>query len=126
MKALIIALSLLLIIGIFISVHSILMLNMAKNIGNACDTAANYAENEQWDGVYVKLEEIQKLWEEHRIWASLTISTNEIEQIEISLMQSRVFAQQHQKTDFLGEFAMFTLLIEHIPHQEGFHLAEIL
>ncbi len=126
MRALIIAVSFLILIVIFIAVHSLLMFNLANSVGEACDAAVAFAENEKWDEVMTELEKIQQFWEKRRIWAALTISTEEIEQIEISLSQSKVFAAHRQKTDFLGEFAMFTLLMDHIPHQEGFRLAEIL
>ena len=72
------------------------------------------------------LDKVEKEWKKHRVWAALTISTEDIEQLEISLEQSKAFAKIEEKADFLGEFIMFSKLVEHIPHREGFHIEEVL
>lgn len=126
MKAFIVALCILLVIIIFITVHSVIMFNLTDEISKNCKSVTSLAHAEKWDDAIKGIDEIQKTWNKRRIWAALTISTEEIEQIEISLNQSRIFAELHQKSDFFGEFTMFTMLLEHIPHQEGFHIAEIL
>ena len=126
MKAFISAIAILTIIGIFIAVHCVLMIDLAKDISQNCTIAEKYANAESWNKVTEQLDKIKKIWDTRRTWVALTISTEEIEEIEISLSQSKVFAELHQKNDFMGEFKMFTMLIAHIPHQEGFHIAEIL
>ena len=126
MKPLIIALSILLAIIILITVHSILMFNLAEDIGQACHSVTDFANKGQWDQVTTEIDNIKSIWDKYRTWVSLTISTQEIEQIEIALKQSRAYAELKQKTDFMGEFIMFSMLVDHIPHQEGFHIAEIL
>ncbi len=126
MKAFIIALVILLIITSFIVVHIRIMLNLSETISEKCDLAGKHAKNDNWDSAVKEVKAIKKHWDKHRTWVALTISTAEIEQIEIALNQSLSYAELHQKPDFMGEFTMFTMLIEHIPHQEGFHIAEIL
>ena len=126
MKAFLISLALLLVICVFIGIHSYIMFNLSKDITKKCEDATALANAEKWDKVVELLDQIDKVWNSRRMWASLTISTHEIEQLEISLTQSREFARLGEKSDFFGEFTMFTMLIDHIPHQEGFHIEEIL
>lgn len=126
MKAFIISLSLLLAICIFVGVHSYIMLKLSEDITQKCQETTKLANADQWQRVVEQIDKIDNIWNSRHMWASLTISTHEIEQIEISLMQSKEFARLGQKPDFFGEFTMFTMLIDHIPHQEGFHIEEIL
>lgn len=126
MRAFIISIIILVLLVGFISLHSYVMINLAEDINQKCTVARTLAENDNWDGVRETLEDIEKKWSSRKTWASLTISTNEIEQIEISLHQSMAFAALNEKSDFMGEFIMFSMLIDHIPHQEGFHIEEIL
>lgn len=126
MKAFIIALVILLVIISFIVVHIQIMLNLSETISEKCELIRKHAKDKDWDSAIKEIKAIKKHWEKHRTWVALTISTAEIEQIEIALNQSHIYAELHQQSDFMGEFTMFTMLIEHIPHQEGFHIAEIL
>ena len=102
------------------------MFRLADEIRRSCHTVTELAYSEKWTDTVKEIDNVYDIWNKHRIWASLTMPTSEIEQIEISLKQSRIFAELHQKSDFFGEFTMFTMLVEHIPHQEGFHIEEIL
>jgi len=126
MKALIISISLFIVICLFIGIHSYIMFSLSGDITKKCEETISLVNSEDWDGAVKKIDEIHSTWEKKRMWAALTISTHNIEEIEISLKQSRAFANLHQKADFFGEFTMFTMLIDHIPHQEGFHIEEIL
>ncbi len=126
MKAFIISLCLLLVICIFVGIHSVIMLNLADDIDNESQKVTKFAQNNQWDEVVNGLDKIKSIWDKWRIWSSFTISTDEIEQIDISIKQSRTHAELKQKSDFFGEFTMFTMLLDHIPHHEGFHIEEIL
>lgn len=126
MKAFISAIAIFTAICIFIGIHAFIMVSLANDISAECKQVHSLADKEQWDETVKKIDLIRKLWDRRRTWASLTISTKEIEQIEISLTQSRAYAELKQKPDFFGEFIMFEKLVEHIPHQEGFHIEEIL
>ncbi|MBQ7096572.1 MAG: DUF4363 family protein [Clostridia bacterium] len=126
MKAFIIALVILLVIISFMVVHINIMLNLSEAISEKCELARKYAGAKEWDSAINEIKAIKSHWNKHRTWVALTISTAEIEQIEIALNQSLIYAELHQQSDFMGEFTMFAMLIEHIPHQEGFHIAEIL
>lgn len=109
-----------------IVIHSFSMVRLGKDIGKLSDITEEYADNKEWDKVVLCLKEINEVWEKKSIWTALTIRTDEIEQIEISLKQSEKYAHLKAKRDFFGEFIMFRKLVEHIPHQEGFHIEEIL
>lgn len=125
MKVLRFAIAILVIMCLFIGVHSYVMANMGKSMTQKNTRTQELAYSEDWEGVSKLLSEIHTEWEKYRFWASLTISTHEIEELELSLQQAEAFAYLKQKTDFLGEFIMFSKLIEHIPHREGFHIEEI-
>ncbi len=126
MKAFISAVSIFVAICIFIGIHAFVMVSLANDISAECERVYTLAAESRWDEAVKKIDYIRSLWDKKRTWASLTISTKEIEQIEISLTQSRAYAELQQKPDFFGEFIMFKKLVEHIPHQEGFHIEEIL
>lgn len=120
------AIIILLVMCIFIGAHSFLMNKMGKSLGAKNDEVFKLASAENWKTVRLKLDGIRQEWEKYSIWASLTISTEDIEQLEISLAQAEAFADLEEKTNFFGEFIMFSKLVNHIPHREGFHVEEIL
>lgn len=111
---------------VFIGVHSYIMARMGAVIGEKCTRIEALAKNDEWDKVNNLLRDVEDEWKKYNGWASLTISTEDIEQLEISLKQSQAFAELNDKSVFLGEFIMFSRLIRHIPHREGFHWKEIL
>lgn len=115
-----------LVILTLILIHSIHMVSFGKEIEELSRKTEKYAMEENWDEVLSSLKEITKKWEKQGIWSALTIKTDELEQIEISLKQSEQFAKLKDKSKFLGEFTMFSKLVEHIPHHEGFDIEEIL
>ena len=126
MRALIVAITIFLVICIFIGIHSYIMINLTNRISPICQETMRFANADQWDKVIENIDQIQNTWDKKRLWASLTISTKNIEEIEISLKQSRAFAVLNAESDFMGEFIMFSMLLDHIPHQEGFGIEEIL
>lgn len=126
MRVFAVSLALLLIITSFIGIHARVIRNMSEEISASCAEAEALAHNEGWSDVLGELYEIRRIWDKHRMWASLTISTKDIEQLEISLTQSIKYAELGEKSDFMGEFTMFSMLVRHLPHQEGFHIEEIL
>lgn len=107
-------------------VHSVTMINLGNIMKELSDKTEKYAVKEDWENVSLYINEIKKEWEKRGLWTALTIKTDEIEQIEISLKQCEKYAKLRAKAKFIGEFTMFSNLVEHIPHQEGFHIEEIL
>ncbi len=120
------SISILVAICIIIGSHSYVMTKMGKTIAEKNKEIEKTAMNDDWDAVSDMLDEVEEEWEKYSLWAALTISTDDIEQLEISLVQAKAFARLSQKSDFFGEFIMFSNLVEHIPHREGFHIEEIL
>ena len=126
MKVLTIAVLMFFITSIFICSHTYIMSGLSENITHICNDIEQLALSEKWIDVIKSLDEIETLWYKTRLWAVLTISTNEIDRIEISLRQCTQFAKLGAKPDFFGEFTNFRTMIERIPRKEGFHLEEVL
>ena len=126
MKKFIIALLIFFVLTAFIVTHSFVMYRFGEDAKRICERIEKNASEDKWAEAKKGLTELDKLWEKKRFWASLTIRTNVIEEIDTSLEQSKAYAEIKQKPDFLGEFIMLKLLLEHIPHQEGLHIEEIL
>lgn len=126
MKVFRFAIAILVVMCIFIGIHSYIMTNMGKYMSEKNLLTQKLAYSNDWNGVSKNLVEIRKEWEKYRFWASLTINTGEIEELELSLKQAEALAHLQQQADFLDEFIMFSKLIEHVPHREGFHIEEIL
>ena len=126
MKVFWIAIAILVLICVFIGVHSTLMSNLSQEARPHIKGIPSLVNTEEWNGVKTEIEQITKIWHKYRPWATLTISTKDIEQIEIALKRCHVFAQIKQKADFLGEFANLEYILDYIPQREGFHLREIL
>ena len=106
--------------------HSVSMVRMGNKIRDLSDKTEECVLNDDWEGASAYLSEIKDEWDRKSIWTALTIKTDDIEQIEISLSQSEKYAKLKAKEQFIGEFTMFSRLAEHIPHQEGFHIEELL
>ncbi len=80
---------------------------------------------DDWDKIYTETREISDIWQKNRFWSTLTLPTAQIDEIEISLEQSIRYAELEAKPDFIGEFKMFYMLVEHIPRQEGLSIEEL-
>ncbi len=126
MKLMRLSIAILIVMCGFIGVHSYIMNKMGVSLSEKNDQIKNFALANDWENTRALLEEVSNEWEKYSTWASLTISTEDIEQLEISLEQAEVFALLEAKSDFFGEFIMFSRLVDHIPHREGFHIEEIL
>lgn len=126
MKKFITALILFAAILIFGCIHTWKITSMTNDIAALNTEIYNAAQQEDWQTAVTRLEEIQQSWDKNRLWISITISTTEIEELEISLKQSIEYAKRKDVSGFTGEFTMFRLLLNHLPHHEGFDVEEIL
>ncbi len=126
MNRVVAAICILVLCGAFVGVHTYQIIKLNKDTTVLCNTVESKVHQEDWDGVLEKLKEIQTRWDKSRFWACLTIDTQEIEEIEISLQQSMKYAEEKTKPDFMGEFTFFRMQLAHIPHQEGFSMEELL
>ena len=106
--------------------HAFTMAKMGSEMDALSRKIETAAGEDNWAEVLNQLDRVEEKWKKYSNWAALTIDTDDIEQLEISLKQSKAFARLKSKSDFLGEFIMFSQLVAHIPHREGFHWKEIL
>ena len=125
MKVLRLSIAVLICMCIFIGVHSFRMSKMEKSISEMGESVKELAINDSWDEVSQMISEIENEWNGYKSWAALTISSENIEQLETALHQAQTFAQIHRKSDFLGEFIMFSQLVEQIARREGLYWEEI-
>ena len=126
MKLMKLSIAILIVMCAFIGVHGYIMNKMEASLSEKSILIKNFALKDDWENTRKLLDEVDQEWKKYSTWASLTISTEDIEQLEISLEQAKTFAVLEEKSDFLGEFIMFSMLLDHIPHREGFHIEEIL
>ena len=97
-----------------------------ENITNLTEATYDSFLKNDWEKINVNLNEIKKMWDENKKWLSITISTKQIEEAEISLNQSIEYAKLNSKDCFIGELKMFSTCIEHLPKQEGLSVYELL
>ena len=126
MKVLIAALILLIIIGLFMGIHGYVITRLASDLNASCDAAEECLRTKDWQGVSRELNNSLKQWKNHKFWASLTVSTGDIDKIESSLRRSIAFSKLQAEPDFIGEFITFRILIDYISQKEGVCLNEIL
>lgn len=126
MNRMIVTISILVLCLGFVGLHTYQILELNDDMEDLCEEVREDFTVEDWSGIQKGLDRIEKRWNEDRFWACLTIDTEQIETIEISLKQSMEYAKIQAKPDFIGEFTMFQKSLEHLPHQEGFHIEELL
>ena len=126
MKKFVTALVLLALILLGGTLHTCKVVRLADDIKALSRTVTDAYTAGRWEDAVVSLEQIHRRWEKDKLWASLTIPTRELEEIEISLNQSIEYAKIADESGFVGEFVMFEMMLEHLPHHEGFDLKEIL
>lgn len=106
-------------------IHGTRMIKLASDIQSMAEDIYVGYEEKDWNMVREGTGEIKKKWESSHIWAYVTLSTDRIDDIEISLEQSMAYAQEEADENFIGEFTMFCMLIDHLPKQEAFSFGEL-
>ncbi len=126
MKKFIAVLIALAVIICFIIIHSVIIVNLSKDIENLSNSAYTSAVDNNWETAIKNIEEIESKWNRRRVWAHLTIDAHNIEEIENALDQSKKFAQQKELPDFTDKITLFINLIKQIPNQEGLNVKNLL
>lgn len=126
MNRMLAAVVILVLAGGFVAFHTHEVLALSRDTDAICARIEEDFQREDWEAVSRDVERLHERWDQSRFWAALTIDTAKIEEIEISLKQSQKYAELQAKPDFIGEFIMFRMLTEHLPHQEGFDIKELL
>ena len=83
-------------------------------------------EKDNWQEIENLMGGLRNVWYSNRLWASVTLRSSQIDEIEISLEQCSEYSKIQAKEAFIGEFKMFCLMTEHLPKQEGVSLGELL
>lgn len=115
-----------LVLIIVISLHIFKTVSLSNKIAEISETVYEKYYNDNWDAVRERVEEIAEIWYKNRLWACSTLSTKQVDEIEISLEQSLIYSQIKAKESFIGEFRMLCMLTEHLPKQEGPSIYELL
>ena len=126
MRKLIIVLIIFSILTAFVITHSIVMYRFGKDAERICEKIEKSVLSDDWENARYNLDKLDELWKKRHFWASLTIRTNLLEDIDISMSQSKILAKIEEKPTFLSEFMTLKKFLEHIPHQEGLSIEEIL
>lgn len=126
MKRITAALLILVIIIMISSLHIYKVITITNEIKDRTDVIYSLYQSDKWSGIEDEIDKISELWNRNKLWAYLTLSTNQVDEIEISLEQCKSYSQIEAKPDFIGEFRMFCMLVEHLPKQETFSLEELL
>lgn len=126
MKRIITAIIVLVMIAGLTAAHIWKTVTLSRDIFTLTSQVYSAYNSDDWDGVRDSISELDDVWTRNRLWACIMLSTDKIDEIEISLKQSKEYSLIEAKPDFIGEFKMFCLLMEHIPMQEAFSIEELL
>ena len=102
----------------FIVYHNLKVSKLDDRVSNMYDTIIESFDNDDFDTIVSELESLREEWEDTQTWIGMTIDTNELEEIDISLKQSIEYARIGAKEDFIGEFIMFNQCIKHLTYYE--------
>lgn len=126
MKKFVVSAVMFFVLAAFVVFHSVVLFRFEKKAADLFEKTEYAARCEDWQKAGEYLREFENEWNKKRLWASVTVKTDAIEDIEISLKQCAAMASLGAKPDFFSEFIMLEKLVRHIPHREGFHMEEIL
>ena len=119
----------LLVLAVIIAItalHICKTMSVSNKIAELSEAVYNDYYNEDWVKVQSGVEEMAEIWHKNRLWACSTLSTKQVDEIDISIEQSLIYSKVRAKDNFIGEFRMFCMLIEHLPKQEGPSIYELL
>ena len=119
----------LLVLAVIIAItalHICKTMSVSNKIAEISEAVYNDYYNEDWDKVQSGVEEMAEIWHKNRLWACSTLSTKQVDEIDISIEQSLIYSKVRAKDNFIGEFRMFCMLIEHLPKLEGPSIYELL
>lgn len=125
MKRVIAALAILVCIAVISVLHMNKTITLTERIKEASNEVYEAYKKGDWNEVTKCVKKIEKDWEENHLWAYLTLSTDQIDEIEISIKQSIAYSEAEAEDDFIGEFTMMCMLIDHLPKQETFSIGEL-
>lgn len=107
-------------------VHFHKIMEMSRQAEDLVGRIYEEYEKDNWQEIENLMSSLINIWYDNRLWASVTLRSSQIDEIEISLEQCSEYSKIHAKEAFIGEFKMFCLMAEHLPKQEGVSLGELL
>lgn len=125
MKNLIISLVLLGFLIVIVISHSVVMMKFGEKTEKLTHMIQSCAENEEWEKTRESLKNFEKIWNKMKKIAVLTLKTNVIDEIDISLNQCKAHAEIEEKTDFLNECIRLKQCIHSVVRQESLHFSEM-
>lgn len=126
MKRVFVVIVMVALIIVTVAIHMNRIFSFCGEILKISEEVLKEYENSDWDKIYDLTIKTKDIWNKNRLWAAATLSTKVIDEIEISLEQSIMYSKIKSNEDFIGEYKMFCMLIEHLPKQEGVDIAELL
>ena len=102
----------------FIVYHNFKVSELDDKVNDVYDTIIDAFENDDFGIIVSELEGLREKWDDAQTWIGMTMDTNELEEIDISLKQSIEYAKIESKEDFIGEFIMFNQCIKHLTYYE--------
>ncbi len=102
----------------FIVYHNTVVSRLDERIDRTYETVIGAFEKEDFEKITAELESLQKEWDDAQSWIGMTLDTDMLEEIDISLKQSIEYSKIAAKEDFIGEFVMFNQCVKHLTYYE--------
>ncbi len=118
MKRVIVTVVMLTLVVILICFHYQKMSDIDKLVDETYIAVMTAYEDDDFQKISDKLSELKSVWDDDKTWIGITADTDQMEEIEISLLQSAKYAEIADKEDFIGEFVLFNQLIKHLSYYE--------
>ena len=88
MKRVIITLAMLVLAIGLIVFHNFKVSDLDERVGRVYDTVTEAFERDDYETIVRELESLKEEWDDAQTWIGMTIDTDELEEIDISLKQS--------------------------------------
>lgn len=118
MKRVIVTAVMLALVLILICFHYHKMSDIDKLVDETYSTVMTAYEDDDFETILDELNKLKSTWDNDKTWIGMTADTDQMEEIEISLLQSIKYAEIADKEDFIGEYALFNQLIKHLSYYE--------
>lgn len=126
MKRIIIAILSLIVAAVLSGFHSYNIIKLNNAFQASAKTIESAFNKNEWDTINAEIKIIEQNWEDKKLWVCLTIPTKQIDEIDVSIGQSIEYAKLSASPDFIGEFRLLCMKMEHLPKQEVISLEELL
>lgn len=119
MKRVIITVIMLFVALSFIFIHRGKVNKLSRDVDSSYDYVMTAVYNDDFSLIKQELEKLKSSWKDVEAWVSMTVDSDILEDIEISLDQCLEYTNHEDKEDFIGEYIMCTHLLKHLPYFEN-------